>query len=333
MTAYIDQKYLAILEPKLDLPKRKGSGELVARCPVCGDSAKSRYKRRFGISVKSDGAVCGCFNCGYSAPFGKFLKDYFPEIYNDYRIEKFKESKQFETRSTQQNTNGKPKTLFQTKKLDLVMPIATSKEAISYLDQRGVDADRLDAFLWVPEFKPFLERLNPIAETTIDGSCMILPLRNQTGTLVGIQSRSMIKEAKLRYETHKIGDNTVIFVPKWINWSEPVIVSEGVFDALSVTNGVAKLSAALDMHNMTKQENNDYILCYDNEPNNEHIVRRMDNAIKKGMKVFFPRWEFNDLNDAKVAGWSREDVTDYVKENSYSGARARLIFMDWKKGA
>jgi hypothetical protein len=334
MSTYIDQKYVALLEPQLTLPKRKSATEIVARCPVCGDSAKNQYKRRFGISIKSTGAVCGCFNCGYAAPLGLFLKDYFPELYNDYRIERFKESKQFT--SSPKSKPQQSKTLFTPapKKLDLVLPISTSHEAMQYLDQRGIPQDKINTFVWVPEFNRFIAKLKgeEAIESEEEDARMVIPLRNQDGKLVGVTSRSLDPNAKLRYENYKIGDDPIIFVPKWIDWSSTIIVTEGIFDALSVPNGIAKLSAALDVHGLTKQLNNDYILCYDNERDNDFIVSRMEKAVKNGHKVFFPQWKYKDLNEALIAGLTPDEIADYIYKHSFKGARALLTMQQWKKG-
>jgi len=58
-------------------------------CDVCGDSKTNSRKARFGVTIKDGTAVCHCFNCGYSAPFSLYLRDFHPAIYERYSVNKF----------------------------------------------------------------------------------------------------------------------------------------------------------------------------------------------------------------------------------------------------
>lgn len=59
-------------------------------CLVCGDSNTNRNKARFYVSIKDGSAVCHCHNCGYSAGFTHYLKDFHPRIYSQYSVDTFK---------------------------------------------------------------------------------------------------------------------------------------------------------------------------------------------------------------------------------------------------
>ena len=54
-------------------------------CNVCGDSATNQRKARFWVDAKQQSLVCHCFNCGYSAPFTMYLRDYHSHVYQSYR--------------------------------------------------------------------------------------------------------------------------------------------------------------------------------------------------------------------------------------------------------
>tara|TARA_B100000927_G_C16255074_1_gene385103 strand:+ start:142 stop:630 length:489 start_codon:yes stop_codon:yes gene_type:complete len=56
-------------------------------CQVCGDSATNPRKARFWVDEKDQGLVCHCFNCGYSANFISYIKDYHPQQYETYKRE------------------------------------------------------------------------------------------------------------------------------------------------------------------------------------------------------------------------------------------------------
>ena len=49
-------------------------------CLVCGDSKKDLRKARFGVARKQNEFLCHCFNCGYSAHFNQYLREYHPHL-------------------------------------------------------------------------------------------------------------------------------------------------------------------------------------------------------------------------------------------------------------
>jgi len=54
-------------------------------CNVCGDSATNQRRARFWVDAKQQSLVCHCFNCGYSAPFTMYLRDYHSHVYQSFR--------------------------------------------------------------------------------------------------------------------------------------------------------------------------------------------------------------------------------------------------------
>ena len=60
-------------------------------CLCCGDSRTNRRKARFGVAVKDNSFVVHCFNCGYSASFAHYLKDYHPNHYERLVVTGFME--------------------------------------------------------------------------------------------------------------------------------------------------------------------------------------------------------------------------------------------------
>jgi transcription elongation factor Elf1 len=59
--------------------------KFVFRCPICGDSATIKSKRRgFLISNMDGNGAMGCHNCGYKSSFSNFLKHERIELYNQW---------------------------------------------------------------------------------------------------------------------------------------------------------------------------------------------------------------------------------------------------------
>ena len=98
---------------------------------------------------------------------------------------------------------------------------------------------------------------------------------------------------------------------------------------MSVPNGIAKIGVNLTAHNIST---GDFIYAWDNEPNNNFVVSRIEYAVRNNHKVFLPLWDYKDLNEAKMSGMSETDIEQYIFEHSYKGAKALLQFYSWKKG-
>src|ERR1035437_9132437 len=92
MTQSIDKQYANMLSSRLDRFKWVSTNKAQFRCPICKDSQKNKHKTRgsFFPSKDIDGLMVGCFNCGYSKPFGAFLKEIDTNLYGRYMIENFK---------------------------------------------------------------------------------------------------------------------------------------------------------------------------------------------------------------------------------------------------
>lgn len=61
-------------------------------CQVCGDSATNLRKARFWVDAKKGSLVCHCFNCGYSAPFRMYLRDFHSNSYETLKKSTIREN-------------------------------------------------------------------------------------------------------------------------------------------------------------------------------------------------------------------------------------------------
>ena len=61
------------------------------RCPYCGDSKKSSTKARAYLFCKKGFYAFKCHNCGMGNSLVGFLRDHFPDLYDDW-LEDFKNS-------------------------------------------------------------------------------------------------------------------------------------------------------------------------------------------------------------------------------------------------
>ena len=89
---FLDQQYVNLLSPRLQGFAKKKTGLYNFRCPYCGDSEKRKSKTRGYLFTTKTGLVFKCHNCGISKAFFNFLQDQDKVLWEQYNLEKFKES-------------------------------------------------------------------------------------------------------------------------------------------------------------------------------------------------------------------------------------------------
>ena len=90
---WIDTKYAGLISSSLPLFKVKQNNPYMAnfRCPICGDSKKSKFKARGYLFTKKNELFYKCHNCGYGSSFGKLLKHVNSSLYDQYTLERYKQ--------------------------------------------------------------------------------------------------------------------------------------------------------------------------------------------------------------------------------------------------
>ena len=91
MIDFVDVQYAQSLAGRMERFKvtRTNPYRINFRCPLCGDSQKSRTKARGWLLEKDNNFVYYCHNCGASHSFSYFLKIVDPLAFKDYVSEKF----------------------------------------------------------------------------------------------------------------------------------------------------------------------------------------------------------------------------------------------------
>ena len=319
---FIDVKYINLLSSRLSKFKRVKADLYNCRCPICGDSQKSKSKARgYFYSVKNN-TNFKCHNCGVNISLNNFLKKIDPVIYKQYTFEKFKDSHTGRNFVVDEPTFVFEKPVFKTK---IVLPLCSEIEVgRSYLEARSINPKK---FYFAENFKEFANSLKPtFTNTDHEESRIIIPLYYQK-SLVGIQGRALNANS-IKYITVMIDEDAPkIYGLDEINKEETVYVTEGPFDSTFIPNAIAMCGADADV---SKWGISNPVWIYDNEPRNEEIVSRISRTIDRGERVVI--WSSDikekDLNDMVLAG---RDVKRTVECNTYSGLEAKLKFTTWKK--
>ena len=319
----VDSKYVGLVSSRLQKFKRVKPNLYNFRCPICGDSKKSKSKTRGYFYAIKQNVNFRCHNCGASMSFNNFLKQIDSNLQKQYAMEKFKEG----FAGGRNFVVEEPKFNFEApqfkSKLDL--PKASENPAAKlYLEKRKLNPDK---FYYTDKFKAWSNSQKQTFDSVkYDEPRIIIPLFYKN-TMVGFQGRSL-GPSKVKYITVMINDDAPkIYGLDQIRGGAPVFVTEGPFDSTFLRNSIAMCGSDSDVR---KWGVSTPVWVYDNEPRNSEIVRRISDTIDRGEEVVI--WPSNihekDINDMVLAG---HDVQSVVESNVYSGLKAKLQFNTWKR--
>ena len=280
--------------------KMSPSGWLSRNAPCCHHRGQNQDKRgRGGLKIGGDGALSiNCFNCGFTASFtpGKPLYPKLIKIMdwlgidertiNQLKLESLRVSSELgiseivKTRRDVKEIEDMPACqLLQTN-------IDTHLTHVEFLKTRG----------FTPDDFSFL-----VSDQIAYRSRIILPFILHD-TLIGFSARSIIPQERMRYIMRTTTDFVfgLDFVQEEHEW---VIVTEGLFDALSV-KGLAV------MHNEISDVQAEMICDLQKKiivvPHLDYAgLEARDNslintALDYGWHVSIPEWDAKDINEAYV---------------------------------
>jgi len=324
--SFVDLKYIHLVSPRLNKFSKKKDYLYNFRCPYCGDSTKNKNRARgFFYRMKAD-MVFKCHNCGVGRTLANFLKDIDTNLYDQYVMERFKSGT-----TGRGSTVPEPKFDFEKpvfKKtilsdLEKVSDLNNLHPAKEYLLKRKIPENFLSKLYFAEDFNAWSK-----SENTNKESRIVIPLLTPSGELFGYQGRSLDKNSKLRYITTILDkEYPKLFGLDRIDATKTIYVTEGPFDSLFLSNGLAMCGADVVLDRVLYP---DRVFIYDNEPRNPQIIARIDKTIRQGDKVVI--WpstiKEKDINDMVISGHSPQEI---IETNTYQGIEAKLKFNNWKK--
>lgn len=330
------------LSTRVQLFKQKSQNEWSMRCPVCGDSQKSKTKARGSIYLNSKGNYSyHCFNCAYSASVQQFLKEMFSDIYQQYRLAIFKDKP-----SNENNDILKKKYAPDSDKFDfsLTEPVFEVPIASKYLKTRCIPELYWDTnFLYCNKIGSFIKsnrtdgKYDKISDS---GDWLITPIIGESEfnkkVVQAVCCRNLDNASKMRYIHAKLRDDCIDDQVIWglynIDSSKPVIACEGIFDAILLDNAIALLTSVKTVKN---RDDWNIIYLIDNEPRNKEIVKIVERHISAGRTISLLPNKYlkfgKDINDYIKSGIAKEQIMDDIIKHTYNGARAFLEFNNWRK--
>jgi transcription elongation factor Elf1 len=341
---WIEQKYASLMGMQLERFKVTKLTPFNARfrCNVCGDSQTSKFKTRGYLYEYSGRINVKCHNCGYSSSLSKYLQQYNPNLYTEYRIECIKESgDQLPQKFIPDITKFSSRRIdhFEPfKELRKISQLSPNHRAKKYVVNRMIPSHTHYRIYYTDTYMHWVNQIIPdkFSENALkhDGPRIVLPFIDAAGYVFGCTGRALDKDDKVRYSTI-IFDETKqkIFGMDSIDRSKSkVYIVEGPIDSLFLDNCVAMAGSDVQLEHVSSKDK--LVVVYDNEPRNAEIVKKITKAIDNGFMVCI--WPDNieqkDIDDMVMSGtYNAASVQHIIDQNTFQGLSAKLRMQQWNK--
>jgi len=335
MSGYIDLDYISKIQPRLQQFKKKRDYLFNFRCPVCGDSKKSKTKARaYLYRVKTD-MFFKCHNCGSGLNLANLIKLVDRPLYDQYILERYKGSKP----NSENNLFDKFKNTTKEKLkssplqgLKAIVNLDDEHPAKKYLNKRKIPKQFFDKLYYSNKFQEYVNKIRPGTFTDInkvyEHPRLIIPFYDVDNEVFAIQGRAFGNEQP-KYLTIKLKENKQkIYGLERVNLQNRLYIVEGPLDSLFVDNCLAAAGADLQL----PVEKKDVVFVFDNEPRNKQIIDRMYKAIDDNYMIVV--WPNNikekDINEMIITGKTKEQIQNIILENTYSGLTALTNLNNYK---
>lgn len=334
---WIDDKYVMLLSSSVDRFKVISNSPLQVnfRCPICGDSKKSKTKARGYLFRTNDGSTMyKCHNCGVGKSLRNLLKHVNGRLHQEYVSEVFRQdpTKYRYTKDADQFREAKVEPTSPPVKnpvgLTRLSDLPKDHPAVLYWNERKIPVDRMRDAWWADSYFSWINSCvipGKFSENAVRHDCgrIVFPFRDAEKNICAYSARS-IGGQEPKYVAIKIAEETSAFGMERIDRSQDVYVLEGPIDSMFVPNAVGMGTSfrALDLPKK--------VMIFDNEPRSPEIVAIVQKAIDAGEKVVIwpPNLAQKDINEMELAGVPFMEI---IRARTFKGLQARIEFGGWKK--
>jgi hypothetical protein len=332
-SVWLEEKYVNLLSSQLGRFSKRGKAYNF-RCPICGDSEKSRFKARGYIYQRSGRYWFACHNCGARKAFTTLLRDVDQTLYDEFRLESLKEmweSQGHTPRPTEPDPEPGPDLPAFLPGLTPVSDLPEDDPVREYVARRMIPTSFLPNLFYC---KRFMEWVNTVVPDKFDDHQLkrdeprlVIPFVDGEGRIFAVTGRSF-KKNSIKYMTVKLDEERdKIYGLDRVDPSRRVYVVEGPIDSLFVENSVAFAGSS------GRIPFPDHVVVLDNEPRNREIMRLMEKFIGEGSPVCVwpPEFRYKDINEAVMGGFTSEDVRSLIDANTFTGLAARIKLTEYKR--
>jgi transcription elongation factor Elf1 len=334
MVDFVDLQYAQMLSGRLENFRIRHTSpyKINFRCPICGDSQKSRSKSRGWLLEKENKFFYYCHNCGESSNFANFLKGLDNLLYKDWVAEKFIKKDDKPVKPTiDENKFAQPKFIKSPlKKIKKISQLHQDHPVKLYIKNREIPPNAHWRLYYTPKFMSWINEIIPgkFQIRDKDEPRLVMPFLDRNGKIFGVSARGFNPNT-VRYMTIMFDDRPKIFGLDTVDFNKQYYVCEGAIDSFFVTNAVAMAGADGTTKGLENFEN--AVFVFDAEPRNREIVKRMEKVIENGYRICI--WPDDvpgkDINEMVLAG--TENVNAIIQDNIFKGLQAKLKLQQWRK--
>jgi len=257
--------------------------ELAFYCPFC-----NHHKQK--LQVNTETQKWHCWNCNSG---GKKLTSLLRKLDVDRKTISLIREIYGDSNWTPQQEDAETKVFIQLPKEFISLAEESKgfnpeyKHAIHYLNQRGIT------------IKDIIKHNIGYCKEGLYSRRIIIPSYNSDGSLNYFISRSYYAEEKMKYKNPPISKNIICFESQ-VNWNEPIILCEGVFDAITIKRNAIPLLGKFPSKQLVEKifmsGVSDIVISLDNDAINE-ALKAADYFRKQGINVKMMYLRDKDASD------------------------------------
>jgi len=290
------------------------------RCPICGDSQKSKSKKRGYILKKKKPWMYFCHNCYYKKPVGAWLKEFYPHYYKDYYSEilRTKNTKQkplpkVENPKVRKKSPEKKHTKYFVPILKGTDPLF--QKAVELCESRGIPEE-----IWTKFY---------VATGGMYRNRLIIPFFDNHGKIYYYQGRSLLDNMNPKYLS-RAGEYISVYNFYHADKSKPVPILEGPIDSMFVENSVAVTGVKIDDERLKGFPHKRFLIDYDTVPSKTtgrvETKQKVIELLTRGEYVFCWKKFIKEYKLPKREKWDVNDVLMYLKKDKFTYSELEPFF-------
>jgi 5S rRNA maturation endonuclease (ribonuclease M5) len=302
----------------------KGGTHFQARCVLCGDSKKSKSKRRFNLDYKNGLPAWHCWNCGRSGSFVELYAELNGLSYNDAKkeLDRYDPDRIIKALSAPKYKpdlyKDIPYNLYNSilkdciglsDEPDGIIQTAHKKALVKFANERKIS----------PNFRIY------IAYHGDYKGRVIIPIFNNND-MIYFQGRSLESNPERKYKNPPTEKSRIIYNLDKFKRDKYIIVVEGLLDADGIPNqGTSSLGVEITdefIKKLLDSTDKGVILALDNDaPGRKATFEYMNTGKFSHLtKYFIPPHKYKEIKDINdlVTKCGIEDIYEFVSDNSFS---------------
>jgi len=315
----------------------KNGTHFLAKCSLCGDSKKSKSKRRFNLEYNNGNPIYHCFNCGRSGSFLtlystlkgisipqslKELQKYDPD-YLIQKLSKRKEEKVVKEIEYEYHDYILSDCVSLNQKVNGYVELQLQKALRRFVNNRGITSTKV-FMAYKGEYQ----------------GRFIIPIYDKDNHIVYFQARASNDKMMPKYKNPTIAKGSIIYNKHKFNKSKYIIVCEGLLDAISVGNqGTSCLGSEISkefLDELYPLTDKGIIICMDNDETGYNSLLKIINLnnISQFIRFFLFPYKYKECDDINKYATSIKDcnIYEFIVSNSHSKTvtYARIKTESWR---